>query len=255
MRSSHKVYYNDNPEMDIYYEKAKEASHEFKKSKWFWVISNFVKDKNTICELGCWEWTKLSTFRKKWRKLYGFDISKTAIEKWKKQYKDINFLLQDAEDIKWYNEFFDCTMSFFCLEHIEQPESYIKNMINLTKKWWIIVFLFPNYWSPLFPAPPTLYNKNIINKFFLIWKRLIFPQKNYYRIINPIIWNYECDYDAASEVYMKYFRRYLQNQWLKIVFESSCWDDLYAAIKFKLYLPFKYFCKFMWPYCFMVLQK
>lgn len=254
----HKSYYNNHSNMRNYYDKAKESSNDFRKTKQYKIISEYIKDKKLVCELWCWEWTKLSAFKKDWRELYGFDISKIWIEKAKEQYNDINFILQDAENIKWYDNYFDCTMSFFVLEHIENPETYISNMINITKKWWLLVFWFPNYWSPLFPAPPTLYKKSAISKFLLIFKRLFLRHiygKNFYRNIQPIQWNYECDYDAVSEIYMGKFREYLKNKNLKILHESSCRENCPKSLIFKLYLPFKYSCNYMWPQCFMVLRK
>lgn len=252
----HKSYYNDSKEIIKYYDEAKEASDSFKNTEQYKIISKYIQDKNKICELWCWEWSKLAVFQDEWRELYGFDISEVGIEKAKKQYPNINFIIQDAENIEWYAEFFDCTMSFFVLEHIEKPEIYIDNMINITKKWGLLVFRFPNYGSPLFPAPPTLYKKSAITKFLLIFRRLFSYsiQENFYKNIQPILWNYECDYDAVSEIYMGKFRKYLKNKNLKIIHESSCWENCPKWPLFKLYTPFKLY-KYMWPQCFMILEK
>lgn len=250
----HKNYYNNWKDITKYYDKAKEASSSFIKTEQFKIISKYIQNKEYICELWCWEWSKLSTFQKGHKKLFWFDISKIAIEKAKIQYPNIKFILQDAENINWYNKFFDCTMSFFVCEHIENPKSYINNMINITKKWWLLVFRFPNYWSPLFPAPPTLYKKSSISKFLTIIKRLFSSNKNFYQNIQPIWEIYECDYDTTSEIYMKKFRNYLLNNNLKILYESSCRDNCPKWFLFKLYSPFKIF-KYMWPQCFMILKK
>lgn len=219
----HKEYYNTNENVDKYFNMAHEASVEFKKTKEFEMINKYLKRWNSICELWCWEGSKIASFDKKLFKLSGIDISETAIKKAKSQYKNIDFILKDIEKDQIEDEY-NCTMSYFVLEHIQNPEKYIDKMISITKKWWNLVLWFPNYWSPLFPSPPSLYDENSFKKLLIIFKRIInfFFEKKYYNNVNPITDVYECDYDVVSEIYMWKFRKLLKSKWLKIKHESSC---------------------------------
>lgn len=256
----HKNYYNKNQNVKKYFDMSHEASMEFKKTEEFHIIHKYLKKWDSLCELWCGEGSKIASFEKEKLILTGIDISETAINKAKKQYPNVNFILQDVER-DTIIEKYDCTMSYFVLEHIQNPEKYIDKMISMTKSWWDLVLWFPNYWSPLFPSPPTLYKKNSLEKLIIIFKRIfkIFFDKKYYNSVNPITEVYECDYDEVSEIYMWKFRKLLLNKWLKIKYESSCWHNIPKWIIFKLYLPFKYLknnlFKYRWPQCFMILEK
>ena len=258
--SHHKIYYNEDKNIDNYFKIAHKASTDFKATKEFFLINDFLEKWNTICELWCGEWSKIASFDSNKFELTWIDISEIAIKYAKKQYPKIDFIVHDVENVSLKKQY-DCTMSYFVLEHIQNPEKYIDKMISMTKSWWNLVLWFPNYWSPLFPSPPTLYKKNSLEKLIIIFKRIfkIFFDKKYYNSVNPITEVYECDYDVVSEIYMWKFRKLLLNKWLKIKYESSCWHNMPKWVIFKLYLPFKYLknnlFKYRWPQCFMILEK
>src|SRR3989304_836560 len=85
------------------------------------------------------------------------DIGKAAISTGRKKYPTINFIEADAEKMPFPNSYFDLTYTAFCLEHLTSPEKVISEMIRVTKKNGQIIFVCPNYGSPLINSPSTKY--------------------------------------------------------------------------------------------------
>lgn len=255
-------YYNSNI-MKEYFNIAKNTNYNFKLLKEYYIFSEYIKENDKICEFWSWEWSKIASFYdiNKKLNLYWIDISEYWINESKKKYPYINYIVWDITKTNFKKNYFDITMSFFVYEHLQNPILAFQEMYRTTKKWWYIFLWFPNYWSPLFPSPPSLYNKSNIQKVYLILRRLL-SKKYIYKNVKPITEvKFEPDFDTISEINMWKFVEYIKNNFIiKIIKESSNWEDIKNwNILFKLYFPFKIFkysfFKYWWPKCFLIIKK
>lgn len=120
-------------------------------SNWFSGMFGFInkyypikngKDKKLI-EFGCATGAAASVLQG-----YGFnvtstDISKYAVVRARKNYKDIKFLVWDMKK-PFKNEKFDVAVAFDVIEHLSHPEIGIKNTYSLLKKGGVVIFTTPN---------------------------------------------------------------------------------------------------------------
>lgn len=76
--------------------------------------------------------------------LFGFDITKIALESAKKRVPEAKFSLQDLTKLNISKEFFDIIICQDVLEHIYDYKKVILNLINLLKKDGIFIISYPN---------------------------------------------------------------------------------------------------------------
>jgi 2-polyprenyl-3-methyl-5-hydroxy-6-metoxy-1,4-benzoquinol methylase len=149
---------------ESYYLLASEANEAFSKTIEFTILQKYIASGASVIEFWCGDGSKIWVFpRDRDLKLFGIDISKTGIGLAKKKYPWVDFSVFDfgTMDAK-YDRSFDIAMSFFVIEHVDDPEELIRAMKNSITKNWKIILWFPNYGSPFFPSPPTLYKKNFL---------------------------------------------------------------------------------------------
>lgn len=255
--------YYDSEVANQYYEAAEDANENFQKMKEFNAFAGYVQRHNSICEFWCGEWGKIWAFLDldKELSLNWIDISQYWIDKAKQKYENINFTIWNIAKTWFNNEFLDIAMSFFVFEHLQNPLIVFQEMFRVTKKGGHIFLWFPNYWSPLFPSPPSLYWKTVISKICLILKR-IFRKKDIYQNVTPITHvDFQPDFDTTAEIYMWKFVQHIKESYdISIVEESSKWENIENGnFLFKLYYPFKIFkrtiFKYWWPQCFLIIKK
>lgn len=255
-------YYNSNI-TERYYDIAKNWNNDFLKSTEFDILSKYINSNFSICEFWCWEWSKVASFKElnKNLDLNWIDISEYWIKKSLEKNNDIKYIVWDITKTNFENNLFDITMSFFVYEHLNNPLLAFNEMYRTTKKWWYIFLWFPNYWSPLFPSPPTLYWKSVINKTVVIVKRLFWIKKVYKNVLPITNIDFEPDFDTTAEINMSKFIKYINRNFnIEISEFSSKWENTdNGNILFKLYFPFKIFnksfFKYWWPQCFLVIKK
>lgn len=129
-------------------------------SNWFRAIFNLVnkyypikngEGKNLI-EFGCATGVASSILRNFGYEVTATDISKYAVEKAKKNFKGINFMVQDME--KSINtKKFDIAVAFDVIEHLSHPERGIKNIFNLLNRNGIVIFTTPNDYPHVYNDP------------------------------------------------------------------------------------------------------
>ncbi len=76
--------------------------------------------------------------------LFGFDITKVALESAKKRVPKAKFSLQDLTKLNISKEYFDIIICQDVLEHIQDYKKVILNLSNLLKKEGIIIISYPN---------------------------------------------------------------------------------------------------------------
>lgn len=246
-----------------YYDIAESTNNDFNLINEFRIFSKYIDKNQTLCEFWSWEWSKIASFKtlNKDLSLYWIDISEYWVDKSLKNNNDINYIVWDITKTIFENDFFDITMSFFVYEHLNNPILAFKEMYRTTKTWWYIFLWFPNYWSPLFPSPPSLYWKNIFKKILLILTR-IFSKSEIYKNVLPVTEvEFQPDFDTTAEINMWKLLKYIkENYKIEIIEESSKWENTENWNNlFKLYFPFKLFkdslFKYCWPQCFLVIKK
>lgn len=85
-------------------------------------------------------------------KVYGIDISKTAIHAAKKNDQGVYFVNNSSESLSFKDNYFDAVVMYDVLEHVEKPAKTIKELKRVLKKDGLI-----HIFSPLDGQPWTLY--------------------------------------------------------------------------------------------------
>lgn len=129
-------------------------------SNWFRAMLDFInnyypikkgKGKNLI-EFGCATGVASSILRDFGYKVTATDISEYAVEKAKRNFKGINFRVQDME--KPVNaEKFNIAIAFDVIEHLPHPEKGIRNIYNLLKENGVVIFTTPNDYPHVYNDP------------------------------------------------------------------------------------------------------
>lgn len=98
----------------------------------------------SILDVGCGEGITLDNFRKKkiGEKLYGIDYSDEALKIGRKIYPYLNLKKGDIYDIKEKNNSFDLVMATEVLEHLDNPQKALKELIRVSKKY--VLLSVPN---------------------------------------------------------------------------------------------------------------
>jgi ubiquinone/menaquinone biosynthesis C-methylase UbiE len=217
-----------------YYKETSEGNKNFNKGSFFKEITQYLNKNDVLCEFGCGDGSKLKHFKKHVREVWGFDISKEAIRRAKKNIPEGNFFVSNSGKI-FKDKQFDVTICLYTLEHVEDPKKFIDEMINVTKKGGYIICLCPNFGSPLFPSPPELIDKNFIERVLLVLRRLKNYRSRYrnklYKNVKPILdKEWKPDYDTSSEVSLERVVKLYKNN---LILAKSFWH--YRPF---LYLPF-----------------
>jgi ubiquinone/menaquinone biosynthesis C-methylase UbiE len=76
-------------------------------------------------------------------KIYGIDISRKAILYAKRKYKDMSFSVARAEKLPFKNKSFDLVTCFEVLEHVDEPEKIIKEILRVLRKKGNLIIIVP----------------------------------------------------------------------------------------------------------------
>jgi len=241
-----------------YYKTASEGNKYFNREKVFSKITKFLNKKDNICEFGCGDGSKLMHLKEYVKEVHGFDISKEAIKRAKKNVPSGKFFVSDNGKIFKEGQF-DVTITIATLEHVENPRKFLEEMIRVTKKGGYIIGYNPNFGSPLCPSPPVINGRNFLKKIIIVLARLYKYKKYYkndiYKNVNPILdKKWQPDFDTTAEVSLESITRHYKK---KIVYASSFWEPK-PFLYFPFYMlslldirPIKY-----WGFmCFFVIKK
>ena len=109
-------FYNDPSKVDEY----EKMCDEYDGSNLYKVLSNYLKEKSTLLELGCGPGTDINNLQKKYT-VMGSDLSDEFLQRCKKRFTDIPFVKLDAVTIN-INKTFDCIFSNKVLHHLTLEE-------------------------------------------------------------------------------------------------------------------------------------
>lgn len=106
-----------------------------------WLKDDINKNSLSIIDLGCAEGEGVNLFGENFKNssVCGSDISAAALERAKKYYSSYRFIERDINNI---GESFDVVFSSNTLEHFENPEAIIKNILPWCKKYFIMLIPF-----------------------------------------------------------------------------------------------------------------
>jgi len=211
---------------DKYYEIAKNASTDLghpaiKKLKT--IALSCAK----ILEVGCGEGSKLNIIAPKGAQAYGVDISTKAIELAKRQYPKHQFKVANGEKLPFSSVDFDLVFSAFTLEHTDNPDLCIEEMIRVLQPKGILALLAPNYGAP-FRKSPCFRGNRVIRVIKGIVKDFASTNKSAYlkwQKVEPIqTEDFTIDQDTSVEPYLGSLITFLNHKHGKIITASSCWE-------------------------------
>lgn len=115
----------------------------------------------SILDVGCGEGFTLKKLEEKkiGKKNEGIDYSKDAIQIGKKIYPHLNLFEGDVYKLKYPDNSFDMSLCTEVLEHLDDPEKAVKEIMRVTKKY--LVFSVPN--EPFFIMANFLRGKYLKN--------------------------------------------------------------------------------------------
>lgn len=220
----------------FYIKLSRQFSNDTKNDFWMNDLIQRAKNHKRILDIGSGDGTRLNLLRVK-SDLYGIDISKEAVTAGRKKYPKIKLYQGNGAKMPFPKSFFDLTYTAFCLEHFTNPQKVISEMIRVTNTNGTLVFVAPNYGSPLILSPgvkiPRLYK--VIN---LLKHELInsFPlsQKNnlgWMKIPPQLNKDFQADDDAVNLPYAHTLVRFLKRNGIKIEYVSSGWEASRSGLK------------------------
>lgn len=105
-----------------------------------------------LIEFGCATGAAASVLSSYGWKVTTTDVSRYAVERARKNYKEINFKVQNME-VPYANEKFDVAVAFDVIEHLPNPEKGIKNVYNLLENGGVVIFTTPNDYPHVYNDP------------------------------------------------------------------------------------------------------
>ncbi len=249
-------------ESDIYYDFAERGSLDLDHPG-MKVLIEYSQSAKKILDFGCGEGTRLNLLSERGKILYGVDISKKAINRARKRYKNINFFCGDVKSIKVDD--FDLIFSAFVLEHTQKTEIILRELIGKLKKGGILLLIAPNYGSPNRASPVADYNRivKLMVGFFQDILRIFIKEKGLnWRKVNPLAnQKYEIDSDTTIEPYLGTLIDFLVRRNMKIIKADSVWErelkdakkhqKIFRFLGEKGFYPFK----FWGPHFLLVAEK
>ncbi len=226
-----------------YYNIAAEASKKIDGHPGLERLRKICSQSKKVLDVGCGEGSRLNTLGGG----TGIDINRFAIEQAKKNYPKSDFKLASVEKLPFKDKSFNLVYSAFVIEHVQNPEKMLDEMIRVSSKH--VVILCPNYGAPNRRSPVSTENpiiKLVKGLFWLPkpeilgWTKVT-PRKKYLNI----------DDDTTVEPYLYSLIRYLEHKGLKIEEYSSLWElEPFTLNPRKLF--FKLFFQYCGPQIFLV---
>ena len=139
------------------------AERENKLKNWYGDIPNFINkfDNPKVLDVGCGLGFLLSAVKSKFRT--GLETSSFAIKYIKEHFPEIEIITGDTDDLRKIDNKFDIIIAYHVLEHLNDPNKFIKNIKNRLNKSGKIIIGTPiieTFLSNYFNKNYRLYNKS-----------------------------------------------------------------------------------------------
>lgn len=208
----------------LYYQLAQEGSSHIGDHPGLLKIHHLAETADKILDFGCGEGTRLITLLPSNKTGYGVDINDYAINSAQQKYPHHHFTLLNSEEIPFKNNFFDLVYSAFVLEHTQNPEKNIQEMIRVLRPGGNLILICPNFGAPNRRSPNSTESplKKLVSGFIqditnkpnsLNWTKVT-PKPTFKNI----------DDDTTIEPYIHSLMIYLEKQGLDLIKASSLWE-------------------------------
>lgn len=191
----------------------------------FATIIGACQNAQTILDVGCGDGLKLEILGNSATKKYGCDVSQLAVGLAKKRIPTGNFQVAAGEKLPYSDARFDRVMCLFVLEHVENPEEVLREIIRVTQRHGQIFLLAPNFGSPNRASPNFSGSRasKLINGFLgdivrngqLGWAQV--------ESTSHTMTEFQRDEDTTIEPYVRSLSDYLKKHSCEILRASSFW--------------------------------
>ncbi len=192
-----------------YYSSLQNSSSYYLKDRWEYQLAlNQINNANKILEIGCGEGNFLEMLKANGLIGYGTELSETAAEKCVEKGLNVtNLSVANLSETEY--EKYDVVCFFQVLEHISEVNSFITNVIKLTKPGGMIIFSVPNNDSFIYPT--MKFNKfNLPPHHMGLWnKKSILSLEKIFKI-KLIRYKEESLKPYCSELYLTYLKRLIK---------------------------------------------
>lgn len=209
-------------------------------------ISKFIDRGKRVLEIGCSSGFMLLPLKKRGMEVVGVEPSKGFTSFLKKKNIKVYESIDQLEKLNDQGKKFDLIMHFFVLEHISDPEDFLKRTLKLLSKNGVMVFEVPSRSDPLI----SIYNLPAFQKFY--WS----VAHNYYfnkksleyllaRVCNRADMLPEQRYDLSNHIvwatkgipggqgkYSSFFTSKLQKAYLESMMQKG-YCDTYVGVIFR----------------------
>jgi ubiquinone/menaquinone biosynthesis C-methylase UbiE len=86
-----------------------------------------------IIELGCGMSRFLDVARISFKECYGIDFSPKTIQKARKEFPEVKYLVSDATKTPFDDNYFDVAVAGELIEHLEEPKALVQEMSRIAK--------------------------------------------------------------------------------------------------------------------------
>ena len=186
----------------------------------------------SVLDCGCGEGTKLSRLTRHDQPAYGLDISGLAVSLGKTKYPRLRLAIADLEKgIPFPTGCFSCAYLAFTVEHLDDPDRAIAELVRVVRPGGWVVILSPNFGSPFFPSPCATgsFKRRGVRRLLKTCLYLfVHPSVLAWERVTPrvlIEGQWQSDWDTTVEPYVHTLLIYLERHGVEIKTWSSMWND------------------------------
>lgn len=192
----------------------------------FILAKKYCQEARQILDVGCGDGSKLSQLGNEKTTRTGCELGEAGIAQGKSKFKNIKFVQLTDEKLPFADGSFDHVASFFVLEHVENPENVISEMIRVLDESGLLILLIPNYGSPNRSSPNFVGNRlvkliggftgDFMNQGVGSWHR-VQPRSESMN-------NFEMDLDTTIEPYLGSLVLSLKAAKMNVIVKNSYWE-------------------------------
>lgn len=193
----------------------------------FLQVIKLCRQARSVLDVGCGDGSKLARIGNSQTARTGCDISRAAVKLGRKKFPKINFSVVPGEKLPYADNQFENIVSFFTIEHTQDPELFVSEMVRVTKPKGRLFILAPNYGAPNRASPNFRGSR--------VWKMLAGIVQDFFSRDYHLTWNhveskvtsfnnFKPDSDTTVEPYLRSLICYLQSRNIRIAKANSYWE-------------------------------